>query len=81
MKIFPDEKNWSEWIASGNDSASIWADPLFEDPYNRKYSIAENSPAWSLGIKQIQLDNFGIQSILKHRINWILILVNKELSN
>ena len=69
LKIFPDEKNWNEWIASGNDSASIWADPLFEDPYNRKYSIAENSPAWNLGIKQIQLDNFGIQRISNRQIN------------
>ena len=27
--IFPDEKNWVEWQESGNDTGSVWSQPLF----------------------------------------------------
>ena len=27
--IFPDERNWVEWQASGNDTGSVWSQPLF----------------------------------------------------
>ena len=40
---------------------SKWANPKFSDPYSNKYELAEDSPALELGIKQINLDNFGIQ--------------------
>ena len=53
--------NWEEWQESGNDTDSLWADPMFSDPNSRKYQLANDSPALELGIKQINLDNFGIQ--------------------
>ena len=58
---FPDDMNWNEWQKSGNDSKSLWQDPLFEDPASHRYVLSENSPAWELGIKQVDMDNIGIQ--------------------
>ena len=60
--MFPDTMTWDEWVLAGNDSISVWADPLFLDPASGQYLLKENSPAWDLGIEQIRLDNFGIQS-------------------
>ena len=61
LQKFPDKLNWYEWQASGNDSESLWQDPLFEDPAAHRYILTDNSPAWNLGIKQVDLDNIGIQ--------------------
>ena len=61
LQKFPDNQNWYEWRATGNDSESLWQDPLFEDPAAHRYILSDNSPAWNLGIQQIDLDNFGIQ--------------------
>ena len=27
--VFPEEKNWVEWQNSGNDTGSIWSQPIF----------------------------------------------------
>ena len=61
LQKFPGNQNWYEWQASGNDSESLWQDPLFEDPASHRYILTEDSPAWNLGIKQVDLDNIGIQ--------------------
>ena len=61
LKKFPDNLNWYEWQASGNDSGSVWQDPLFEDPSTHQYVLSEDSPAWDLGIEQIDLYNIGVQ--------------------
>ena len=58
---FPDRLNWSEWQATGNDSNSLWQDPFFEDPGAHIYVLSEESPAWDLGIEQVDLDSIGIQ--------------------
>ena len=63
---FPDKLNWSEWQAAGNDSGSLWQDPLFVDPATHNYALTEDSPAWDLGIEQIEVDNIGVQSIGKY---------------
>ena len=63
---FPDKLNWYEWQATGNDSESLWEDPLFEDASTHRYIMTENSPAWDLGIQQIDLDNIGIQETGKY---------------
>ena len=52
---------WPHWKNSGQDKNSKWANPKFSDPNSRKYELANDSPALKLGIKQINLDNFGIQ--------------------
>ena len=66
---FPDKLNWQDWQLSGNDSESVWQDPLFEDPANHKYVLTEESPAWDLGIEQIDLDNIGVQVYGKYQNN------------
>ena len=60
-QIYPGKLNWNEWQESGNDTDSTWQDPLFEDPENHVYILKENSPAWDMGITQIDLEHFGPQ--------------------
>ena len=60
-KMFPYRQDWNGWIMSGNDTNSLWSDPLFEDAASRVYILAENSPAWDLGIQQIDTSNYGVQ--------------------
>ena len=52
--------------AAGNDSGSLWQDPLFVDPATHNYALAEASPARDLGIEQIEVDNIGVQSVGKY---------------
>jgi len=59
--IFPGYLNWSDWKnLTGNDVDSVWADPLLQDPSSGLYNLGKDSPAWNLGMTQIQ-DNFGIE--------------------
>ena len=64
--MFPDKLNWDEWVGTGNDSASLWADPLFVDPSSSEYVLSESSPALEIGIQQIRLDNFGVQGKIRY---------------
>ena len=58
---------WQPWRqAAGNDSGSLWQDPLFVDPATHNYALAEDSPARDLGIEQIEVDNVGVQSVGKY---------------
>ena len=66
MRKFPDNLNWYEWQEGGNDTNSLWENPLFEDADAHIYILAEDSPAWELGIEQIDLDNIGIQDYGKY---------------
>ena len=65
-KKFPDNLNWYEWQAGGNDTGSLWQNPLFEDADAHIYVLAEDSPAWDLGIQQVDLDGIGIQEYGKY---------------
>ena len=67
---FPDNLNWYEWQESGNDTGSLWQDPLFEDPSTHQYVLTPESPAWDLGIEQVDMDIIGIQNYGKyHKTN------------
>ena len=44
----------------GNDTNSLWADPLFTNLEAGDYSLRPGSPALDLGINQIILGNFVI---------------------
>jgi len=46
----------------GYDLFSIVADPLFKDPANRDFTLEENSPAFKLGIKPIDLSTVGVRA-------------------
>jgi hypothetical protein len=48
-----------DWKASGYDANSISADPRFRNWKKRDFSLAPDSPAWSLGFKAIDLSQVG----------------------
>jgi hypothetical protein len=62
---FPGDKTWEQWT-SGNDTDSVWADPLFTDIQSGDYSLLPESPAFELGIHEIILGNFGVQESLRY---------------
>ena len=62
---FPGDKTWEQWT-SGNDTDSVWADPLFTDIQSGDYSLMPESPAFELGIHEIILGNFGVQESLRY---------------
>ena len=62
---FPGDKTWDQWIM-GNDTNSLWADPLFTNAEAGDYSLRPGSPAIDLGINQIILGNFGVQEDLRY---------------
>jgi hypothetical protein len=44
----------------GNDRNSRAADPLFVDPDAADYTLADDSPAWALGFRRLELEKIGI---------------------
>ena len=37
--VFPEEKNWVDWQNSGNDTGSIWSQPIFRWQWPRQFSL------------------------------------------
>ena len=60
--MFPPDNIPFADLPSVGSERNQWADPKFEDPAINNYQLAEDSPAFGMGIKQIRLDNFGIQA-------------------
>lgn len=60
--MFPGGIPFGQLAAAGLDTTSVWADPGLQDPANHRYELAADSPAHAMGIKQIRLDNFGIEA-------------------
>jgi hypothetical protein len=52
-------KSWKEWNAMGKDKHSIYADPLFVDADRFDFRLKENSPAFKLGFKNIDMSTVG----------------------
>lgn len=48
-----------EWHSMGYDTHSIIADPLFRDPANGDFTLADDSPAFGLGFRRIHLSDVG----------------------
>lgn len=48
------------WKKLGYDAGSVVADPLFVDPENDDYRLRPESPAFSLGFKELPLDQIGL---------------------
>ncbi|MBT3271044.1 hypothetical protein HN371_28140 [Candidatus Poribacteria bacterium] len=57
--ITPAGHTWDEWQKLGMDETSIIADPLFVDPANDDFRLQDDSPAWMLGFRPIDLGNVG----------------------
>lgn len=51
--------SWETWVSQGNDQNTIIADPLFKDPENGDFSLAENSPALKIGFNPFPLGMAG----------------------
>ena len=47
---------------SGCDANSLIADPMFTDSESNDFSFKENSPAYKLGISEIDTNSIGVQS-------------------
>jgi len=43
----------------GQDLHSIVADPLFRDPFDGDFTLDENSPAYKIGFKPINVKDVG----------------------
>ena len=51
----------ADWQELGLDAHSLNADPLFADPENGDFALPENSPAFLIGFKPIDLTKVGPQ--------------------
>ncbi|RMF86470.1 MAG: hypothetical protein D6741_21870, partial [Planctomycetota bacterium] len=48
-----------EWQARGKDEHSLYADPKFRDPSSGDFTLADDSPAFTLGFRPIDTDDIG----------------------
>jgi hypothetical protein len=53
------QENWGDWLAMGQDSGSLLADPKFVNATARDYRLRPDSPALKLGFKPIDLSGVG----------------------
>ena len=58
--IFPLNKTFTEWQASGQDIGSQITDPKFRNPAKDDYTLLPDSPALKLGFKPIDTSTCGI---------------------
>jgi hypothetical protein len=54
-------KQLNKNIGEGIDNNSLVADPMFEGLEYKGFKLGKNSPAFRLGIKQIDFGKFGLQ--------------------
>jgi hypothetical protein len=59
--LFPNEESLLKSQMYERDLHSSFGDPLFKDPANLDYSVAENSPALKIGFGNFPMDKFGVQ--------------------
>ena len=58
------EKEFPEGVSIGTVNGGYYnnaviADPLFADPFNGDFTLAENSPAWDIGFEPIDMSDVG----------------------
>jgi hypothetical protein len=61
-------KKLEEMRGSGLDVNTVVADPLFEGFEDAGFKLKENSPAFDLGIKQIDIENMGLLKNGKYKV-------------
>lgn len=60
--LFPNEESLLKAQLYNIDANSGFGDPLFVNPAELDFSVAENSPALKLGFKNFPMDEFGVVS-------------------
>lgn len=50
---------WNDWQAKGKDTHSLYADPGFMDPDHFDFRLSENSPARTMGFRDIDMSEVG----------------------
>ncbi len=60
--LFPDEESMMKAQLYNIDENSGFGDPMFVNPKNLDFSVAESSPALKLGFKNFAMDEFGVLS-------------------
>ncbi|MBE6892111.1 MAG: right-handed parallel beta-helix repeat-containing protein [Ruminococcaceae bacterium] len=53
------ETNFNRLVKKGFYNNAVVADPLFADPFNGDFTLAENSPAWDIGFEPIDISDVG----------------------
>lgn len=51
--------NKRSMIEHGYYTNAVFADPLFADPFNYDFTLAEDSPAWDIGFEPIDVSDVG----------------------
>ena len=60
--LFPDEESLLKAQLNNIDANSAFGDPLFKNPENIDFRVAEKSPGLKLGFKNFPMDEFGVVS-------------------
>jgi len=60
--LFPNEVAMMKSQIYDRDKNSAYGDPMFKDPANLDFTVAENSPAITLGFVNFPMDQFGVQN-------------------
>ncbi len=50
---------FGQWLARGQDAHSLYADPGFADPEKGDFTLSDNSPAFTLGFRPIDMSTVG----------------------
>jgi len=61
FNIFPNEQALEKARQNGTDKNSIYGNPDFVAPEQGNYRVTENSPAFKIGFKNFDMDQFGVQ--------------------
>ncbi|WP_405607877.1 PDZ domain-containing protein [Polaribacter sp. Asnod1-A03] len=59
--LFPNEESMMKSQIYDRDLHSIYGDPMFKNPSELDFTVAENSPALKIGFKNFPMDQFGVQ--------------------
>jgi hypothetical protein len=60
--VFGNGKSWKEWQKMNKDQHSLYADPMFADPDNYDFRLKDESPAFQLGFKPIDIEKVGLKN-------------------
>ena len=53
------KNNHEKFVKQGFYKNAVIADPLFASPFNFDFTLPENSPAWDIGFKPLDISDVG----------------------